>query len=106
MQPTVISSQAEGSFALQEMPAGTTPGIQRNETESEIDVTYQSRFTLFDEVEQVPRSVLQTKNIKTQKAVPNLGVMLVGLGGNNGSTFVAGIMANKRNLEWRTRNGV
>ena len=51
MQPTVISSQAEGSFALQEMPAGATPGIQRNETESEIDVTYQSRFTLFDEVE-------------------------------------------------------
>ena len=28
--------------------------------------------------------------------VPKLGVMLVGLGGNNGSTFTAGLIANKR----------
>jgi myo-inositol-1-phosphate synthase len=31
--------------------------------------------------------------------------MLVGLGGNNGSTFVAGILANKRRLSWETRSG-
>lgn len=31
--------------------------------------------------------------------------MLVGLGGNNGSTFTAGVIANKRQLEWSTRNG-
>jgi len=31
--------------------------------------------------------------------------MLVGLGGNNGSTFIAGILANKRQLSWQTRNG-
>lgn len=31
--------------------------------------------------------------------------MLVGLGGNNGSTFVAGVLANKRQLTWLTRNG-
>lgn len=31
--------------------------------------------------------------------------MLVGLGGNNGSTFVAGILANKKKLEWETKNG-
>ena len=37
--------------------------------------------------------------------MPNLGVMLVGLGGNNGSTFTAGVIANKRQLEWSTRNG-
>jgi len=48
---------------------------------------------------------MQTKSIKTEKAVPRLGVMLVGLGGNNGSTFVAGILANKRQLSWRTKNG-
>jgi myo-inositol-1-phosphate synthase len=29
--------------------------------------------------------------------------MLVGLGGNNGSTLVAGILANKKKLEWETR---
>lgn len=31
--------------------------------------------------------------------------MLVGLGGNNGSTFVAGILANRRQLSWATKNG-
>ena len=31
--------------------------------------------------------------------------MLVGLGGNNGSTMVAGILANKKKLKWETKNG-
>jgi myo-inositol-1-phosphate synthase len=31
--------------------------------------------------------------------------MLIGLGGNNGSTLVAGILANKKKLEWETRQG-
>lgn len=60
---------------------------------------------MFSEDEQSQRSVLQTKTIKTDKAVPKIGVMLVGLGGNNGSTFTAGIIANKRQLSWRTKNG-
>lgn len=34
--------------------------------------------------------------IKTRAKVPKIGVMLVGLGGNNGSTFTAGILANKK----------
>lgn len=32
--------------------------------------------------------------------------MLVGLGGNNGSTFVAGILANKYNVEWESKQGL
>lgn len=43
--------------------------------------------------------------IETLRHVPKLGVMLVGLGGNNGSTFVAGILANKQNMTWPTRQG-
>jgi myo-inositol-1-phosphate synthase len=31
--------------------------------------------------------------------------MLVGLGGNNGSTFTAGVLANRKNLTWETKNG-
>ncbi len=41
--------------------------------------------------------------IETNTHVPKLGVMLVGLGGNNGSTMVAGIMANKKRLSWETK---
>ncbi len=31
--------------------------------------------------------------------------MLVGWGGNNGSTLTAALEANRRKLEWRTRTG-
>lgn len=31
--------------------------------------------------------------------------MLVGLGGNNGSTFTAGIIANREKMSWDTKNG-
>lgn len=42
---------------------------------------------------------------QTDTRVPRLGMMLVGLGGNNGSTLTAGILANKHGLSWRTKTG-
>lgn len=38
--------------------------------------------------------------------MPKLGLMLVGWGGNNGSTLTAALVANRRELEWRTKTGV
>jgi len=43
---------------------------------------------------------------KTDRKVPKLGVMIVGLGGNNGSTVVAGVIANREKITWRTNKGV
>ncbi|CRK43190.1 hypothetical protein BN1723_019138, partial [Verticillium longisporum] len=43
---------------------------------------------------------------KTERKVPKTGMMLVGLGGNNGTTVTAGIIANRRGLRWQTREGV
>lgn len=43
--------------------------------------------------------------IRTERRVPRLGVMLVGWGGNNGSTLTAALEANRRRLVWRTRTG-
>ena len=99
-QQVIRPAAQAGQFNLTPIPEGTNPGIQRTETENDITVTYQNRFTLFDEAEQAPRPVMQAKTIKTDKRVPRLGVMLVGLSGNNGSTFVSGILANKNNLTW------
>lgn len=31
--------------------------------------------------------------------------MIVGLGGNNGSTFVGGLIANREKLSWHTKRG-
>ncbi|XP_022228941.2 inositol-3-phosphate synthase [Drosophila obscura] len=44
--------------------------------------------------------------IRTGRQVPKLGVMLVGWGGNNGSTLTAALEANRRQLKWRKRTGV
>jgi len=43
---------------------------------------------------------------KTKTEVPKLGVMLVGWGGNNGSTLTGGIIANKCGLSWNSKEGV
>ena len=43
---------------------------------------------------------------KTDLRVPKVGLMLVGLGGNNGTTVTAGVLANKKGLSWETREGV
>ncbi len=42
----------------------------------------------------------------TDKRVPKLGVMLVGWGGNNGTTVTAGVLANRHGVEWRAKSGV
>lgn len=43
---------------------------------------------------------------RTDRKVPRVGVMLVGLGGNNGTTLTAGLLANKHNIQWRTKEGL
>jgi myo-inositol-1-phosphate synthase len=43
---------------------------------------------------------------RVDRRVPKLGVMLVGLGGNNGTTVMAGILANKHGMTWMTKDGL
>ncbi|XP_062815697.1 inositol-3-phosphate synthase 1 [Anolis carolinensis] len=42
---------------------------------------------------------------RTERRVPKLGVMLVGWGGNNGTTVTAAVLANKLGLTWMTKTG-
>ena len=42
-------------------------------------------------------------NLKSNELV---GLMMVGWGGNNGSTLTASLIANKKGLKWNTRTGV
>ncbi len=42
---------------------------------------------------------------RTERRVPRLGVMLVGWGGNNGTTVTAAVLANQLGLTWRTKTG-
>jgi myo-inositol-1-phosphate synthase len=51
----------------------------------------------------IPKETLY--DFKVDRKIPKVGVMLVGWGGNNGTTVTAGIIANKRNLVWETKEG-
>ena len=42
---------------------------------------------------------------KVERKVGKVGMMLVGWGGNNGTTVTAGIIANRQGLTWDTREG-
>ena len=44
-------------------------------------------------------------DFRVDRKVGKIGVMLVGWGGNNGSTVTAGILANRDGLVWETREG-
>lgn len=99
---TTIIQQHPNPAKLNPQPES---GITRNDTEEEITVSYSNRFTVYAENETDFKTVSQKKEIKTNKNVPKLGVMLVGLGGNNGSTFTAGVIANKKKIRWDSRNG-
>ncbi|KAI0295215.1 inositol-3-phosphate synthase [Russula brevipes] len=43
---------------------------------------------------------------RTQRKVPKTGLMLVGIGGNNGTTLVATILANRHNIAWHTKSTI
>nr|ABO93614.1 myo-inositol-1-phosphate synthase isoform 1 [Xerophyta viscosa] len=51
-----------------------------------------------------PKSVRY--EFKTDTHVPKLGMMLVGWGGNNGSTLTTGIIANREGISWVTKDKV
>ncbi|KAK1754534.1 myo-inositol-1-phosphate synthase [Echria macrotheca] len=77
-------------------------------TDDEIRSKYTYRTTLVNRSEDgkyvaVPKETVY--DFKVDRKIPKLGVMLVGWGGNNGSTVTAGIIANRRGLVWDTREG-
>lgn len=48
----------------------------------------------------------QKFELKTSLMVPErLGLLLVGLGGNNGTTLTASLLAHQKNISWETRRG-
>lgn len=77
-------------------------------TEDEIKTKYVYRTTSVAQISDgkyiaTPKEVVY--DFKVERKVGKVGMMLVGWGGNNGSTVTAGIIANRRGLVWATREG-
>ncbi|KAM7343588.1 inositol-3-phosphate synthase [Cochliomyia hominivorax] len=84
-----------------------SPKVQITERFIETDYEYQTsqvKRLANGKIQVIPETI--NLRIRTDRQVPRLGLMLVGWGGNNGSTLTAALEANRRQLEWRKRTGV
>lgn len=50
--------------------------------------------------------VAQEIEFQTQRKVSKTGLMMIGIGGNNGSTLCATILANRHQITWHTKEGL
>ncbi|KAJ7218631.1 hypothetical protein GGX14DRAFT_695730, partial [Mycena pura] len=48
----------------------------------------------------------QTFEFHIKRAVSKTGLLMIGLGGNNGSTLCATVLANRHNITWQTKGGI
>ncbi|CAI8501129.1 unnamed protein product [Pichia kudriavzevii] len=73
--------------------------------------TLTSNYTYENSIVTKSNDTFEVNNVSTDLTfkldlkVPKIGVMLVGLGGNNGTTFVAASLANKHGIEFQTKEG-
>ncbi|XP_076369071.1 inositol-3-phosphate synthase 1-A-like [Tachypleus tridentatus] len=83
-----------------------SPNVRYTNDVIEADYTYQTTDVKIENgVYKVrPRSTKFT--FRTKRRVPKLGVMLVGWGGNNGTTVTATTIANRLGISWMTKDGL
>ncbi|CAA7260317.1 unnamed protein product [Cyclocybe aegerita] len=52
------------------------------------------------------KPTVQEYEFQTKRAVSKTGLMMIGIGGNNGTTLCATILANRHNIVWHTKEGI
>ncbi|XP_072338479.1 inositol-3-phosphate synthase 1-A-like isoform X1 [Scyliorhinus torazame] len=81
------------------------PDVTYNKDYIEAVYPYQTTH-VYEEDGSIKVKPCSTKfTFRTERKVPKLGVMLVGWGGNNGTTVTAAVLANKLGLSWMTKTG-
>ncbi|KAI5820251.1 hypothetical protein BZA77DRAFT_301938 [Pyronema omphalodes] len=84
-----------------------SPNVVYSEDAIKSTYTYQStKVTKTADAKYIAQPVETKYDFKVERKVGKVGLMLVGWGGNNGSTVTAGIIANRRGLTWESREGV
>ena len=71
-----------------------------------ITANYTERYTIFNKDDNKFENLTKDHVLETESKIPKLGLMIVGLGGNNGSTMTAGLLAHKHNVHWETKQGM
>ncbi|KAL8229412.1 hypothetical protein R6Q57_014312 [Mikania cordata] len=87
-----------------------SPNVKYTHDEIHSLYNYDTTELVHEEKDGAYQWIVKPKTVKyefkTQTRVPKLGVMLVGWGGNNGSTLTAGVIANREGISWATKEKV
>ncbi|XP_028251151.1 inositol-3-phosphate synthase 1-A-like [Parambassis ranga] len=82
-----------------------SPNVKYTDTHIEALYAYQTTSVHRDGKKVTVTPCTTEMTFRTERRVPRLGVMLVGWGGNNGTTVMAAVLANKLGLTWKTKTG-
>lgn len=65
-----------------------------------------STVTVTDDGQYLVKPTAETYEFQTQRAISKTGLMMIGMGGNNGSTLCATVLANRHSITWHTKSGI
>ena len=100
------SSHANGNSNNKELFTVDSPNVVYSESEIRTKYVYRTTSVVKTgdgKYVATPKETIY--DFKVERKVGKVGMMLVGWGGNNGTTVTAGIIANRRGLVWDTREG-
>ncbi|GAB1609858.1 inositol-3-phosphate synthase 1-A-like [Argonauta hians] len=83
-----------------------SPHVKYSDEFIEAEYNYSSTTVTNDGDFLIAEPVTTKYTFRTERQVPRLGLMLVGIGGNNGSTLAATLIANKHGMKWHTKKGI
>ncbi|KAK8586695.1 hypothetical protein V6N13_085720 [Hibiscus sabdariffa] len=87
-----------------------SPNVKYTDNEIQSVYNYETTELVHENRNEIYQWVVSPKTVKyefkTDIHVPKLGVMLVGWGGNNGSTLTGGVIANRCGISWATKDSV
>uniref|UniRef100_A0A803PBW7 inositol-3-phosphate synthase n=1 Tax=Cannabis sativa TaxID=3483 RepID=A0A803PBW7_CANSA len=87
-----------------------SPNVTYSESEIHSVYNYETTELAHENRKGTYQWIVKPKTVKyefkTETHVPKLGVMLVGWGGNNGSTLTGGVIANREGISWATKDKV
>ncbi|KAK7433105.1 Myo-inositol-1-phosphate synthase [Neonectria magnoliae] len=99
-------TNGQGSSATQDLFTVNSPNVTYTDAEIQSKYTYRTtKIETTSDGKYIATPQETVYDFKVQRKVPKVGMMLVGWGGNNGTTVTAGILANRRKIDWETKEG-
>ncbi|TKA24933.1 hypothetical protein B0A50_06031 [Salinomyces thailandicus] len=99
MSVNELRNKSQSGFTVQ------SPKVKYTDSDITSNYTYRTTDVSLEDGKYSAAPRETAYDFKTERKVGKVGVMMVGWGGNNGSTLTAGLIANRRKLQWETREG-